>query len=252
MNRYKIKLDGLTDQNITISIKGSGNLLGYDDDVLSLVEDQTVDSINNVSDAEVRRFVPAADYSIQFQFWNGFSYVTSVAPLEFAPTDYTTAAAKNSFYVIQVFNSYRDEVNTKLHTGYFNGYDFTKTSLFSSYQYTSSMEFSNLYLPQEFLESLTGNTVYVKMLFYSAKSGKFYSFTNDNIGVTTQEKMYQAFTLDPVNMTYTLSPTPMVFKELLNSAYDQFINDPTASFNIEKTNYPSGNTFTIDGNYITT
>jgi len=251
MNRFKIKLNGLVDQKITIPITGAGNLLGYDDDVLSLVEDQTIDSINGVSDAEVRRFNPAIDYSIQFKFWNGFAFVTSVAPTEFASTAYTTTAAKNSFYIIQIFNSYKDEISKKIHTGYFNGYDFAKTTLSSIYQYTATMEFSNLYLSQDFIDTITGTTIYAKFLFYSAKSGKFYSFVNDNSSLTTQEKLYVQFTLNMSTMTYSLAPSQMILKELVNPEFDQFVNAPTESFPIEKTNYPSGNTFTIDGNYVT-
>jgi hypothetical protein len=257
MKKISIRLTD-NDQSIMIPLKGIGNLLGYDDDVTKAVEDETDTSINDVTDAETRRILPSASAIIQFQFWNGTIYTSNkVAPLEFTGfTDYNTVAAKNSFYVIQLFDSFRDEVQSKKHTGYYNGFDFAKSNLVASYTFNADNEFSNLYVAQSVLDSMSGTSrdFYIKFLFYSAKSGKFYSFFNQNApAVTTQEKLYHKININPNTLQYSFVPvyTPIVLRELLNPVYDSFVNATVQSIPVEKPNYPSGNTFDNSGSYIT-
>lgn len=258
MKRIAIKLTN-NNQNIMIPVGGIGNLLGYDDDITSLVEGETVTSINDVSDAETRRILPNTSASLIFYFWNKTLnvYQTKIAPNEFTgTTDYNTAAAKNSFYTIQVFDSFKDEVQSKKHTGYFNGFDFAKTSLNSVYNLNADREFSNLYIEQSVLNSITastGGTFYIKFLFYSAKSGVFYSFSaSTGSELTSQENMYRKITIDPLTLRWSLNPAgDLVFREIRNSSYESFINATVQSVTVEKPIYPSGNTFDNTGNYIT-
>ena len=258
MKRLTIKLRE-NDQTMIVPLKGINNLSGYDDDVLATSSIETTDSINVGDDAETRRLLPAVTNSIQFQFWEttSNSFVNLVAPDEFSgSTDFNTSAAKNSFYVIQLYDTFKDESNSKKHTGYYNGFDFAKTNLVSSYNFSPDNEFSNLYVSQKVLDGLSGLTrdFYIKFLFYSAKSGKFYSFINQNTpSVITQEKMYHKITINPNLLNYTFNPnySPLLLRELRNPAYDTFINNTVQSIPVEKPVYPSGNTFENTGNYIT-
>lgn len=258
MKRISLKLTN-NDQSMMIPIRGIGNLLGYDDDVTKAIEGETDSSINDVTDAETRRILPATSPGLTFYFWNSTlnTYQTKVAPDEFTgTTDYNTVAAKNSFYVIQVFDSFRDEVQSKKHTGYFNGFDFAKTNLNSIYTLTEDNEFSNLYIAQSVLDSITGTTggiFYLKFLFYCAKSGTFYSFSaSTGSQLTSQENMYRRIIIDPLTLRWTLNPAGgLVFREIRNPAYSTFVNDTVQSIPVEKPIYPSGNTFDNTGNYIT-
>ena len=258
MKRLTVKLRN-NDQSMIIPLKGINNLSGYDDDVLVTIDSETTDSINPGDDAETRRLLPAVTNPIQFQFWrsSSSSYVNLVAPDEFSGTsDYNTQGAKNSFYVVQFYDTTRDESNSKKHTGYYNGFDFAKTNLVSSYSFSPDNEFSNLYVSQKLLDGLSGATkdFYIKFLFYSAKSGKFYSFFNQNTpSITTQDKMYHKITIDPNMLNYTFNPnySPLLLRELRNPSYDTFINNTVQSIPVQKPVYPSGNTFDNTGHYIT-
>lgn len=256
MKRLKFKLYD-NDQNLIIPLKGINNLSGYDDDLLSMTTIETEESINIGNDAETRRLFPAVTNQIMFEFWRSSSnsFVNLVAPDEFSSNDYNTAGAKNSFYVIQLYDTFRDESNSKKHTGYYNGFDFAKSNLVSTYTFSPDNEFSNLYVAQNVLDSLSGITkdFYIKFLFYSGKSGKFYSFFNQNTpSVTTQEMMYHKITINPNTLTYSFNPnySPLLLRELRNPAYNTFINNTVQSIPVEKPVYPSGNTFKNDGEYI--
>lgn len=254
MRKITIQL-GTVDNTITLPMVSVGNLLGYDDSLEALIENETSVSVNDVTDLETRRILPQNSSNIQFYFWNGFGYVNQVAPIEFPPTAFTTTAAKNSFYIIQLFDSFNDENQKKLHTGYYNGFDFARTSLNANYQYNSNIEFSNIYLNETYLSSLTGiTTIYAKFLFYSANSGKFYPFFNYNDHtLNTQQQLYHTILLNPSARTYTFvnNYNLIVVRELVNAQYSAFINNTVSSFSLKKPVYPSGNTFTTDGTYIT-
>lgn len=244
------------DNIISIPITSRNNMLGYDDDIESLVNVETNNSINNVSDAETRRVLPANIYNATFRFWNGSSYVTNIAPLEFTNADIGSTQLSASFFIIQLYDSFSANTQTKYHTGYFNGYDFNQ-SLTSSFPslIKDTVEFSNLYLSQELLDSMSGITTdfYVKFTFYSGKSGKFYSFskTNPNLSqLSSEDLIYNKITVNPVTLTYTFAQAPDVYEIINNPAYDTLVNNTVPSFPVQKPTYPSGNTFTTDGTYI--
>lgn len=255
MKRISLKIQN-NDQSMIIPIKGIGNLLGYDDDVSAALTNETESSINEGNDSETRRILPEGNRSITFEFWNGSGYVNLVAPLELTgSTAFNTAGAKNSFYIIQLFDSFRDEIQSKKHTGYYNGFDFAKTNLNSIYSYNGDFEFTNLYVSQFLLDSMSGLTTsfYLKFLFYCAKSGKFYSFFNQNAPtVTTQEKLYYKINIDPNSLRYSFDPdySNLILRELRNPAYETFVNNTIQSIPIEKPVYPTGNTFNNSGNYV--
>lgn len=246
------------DKTFSIPITSRNNMLGYDDNIESLVNAETNNSINNVSDSETRRILPASIYGMTFNFWNGSNYVTSVAPLEFTASTYIGSTQLTaSFYIIQLYDSFSANTQTKYHTGYYNGFDFNG-SLTSSFPalLTGTTEFSNLYLSQNLLDSMSGLTTdfYVKFSFYSGKSGKFYSFSRTNPqsnSLSSEDLIYNKISVNPVTLTYTFAQTPNVYEIVNNPIYDTLINNTVPSFPVEKVNYPSGNTFTTDGTYIT-
>lgn len=261
--KFKIQL-GQNDTLVQIPITSQGCLSGYDDDVESMVTDETDASINNVSDAEVRRFLPDKEYELFFNFTGNSGYVTYLTPNEI--TGSTTGvtydtAVKNSFFVVQVYDGFKEETQNKKHTGYFNGYEFftdkDSGGYISQYTgYTADMEFSNFYLPINFFPE-TGSTnvvFYAKFMYYSAISGKFYVFFNGTDGDTppsSQGGLYFALTADTQTMQYSFGPTDtLTMFELVDTAYTTFVNNTVTSTPLEKPNYPTGTRFTLDGTYI--
>jgi hypothetical protein len=261
--KLQIKL-GSNDNKFSIPLISRNNMLGYDDNVQNIVNAETNKAINTVSDGEVRRVSIMNTYGVTFNFWNGSSYVPEVAPLEFTSINSGSTELKSSFYIIQLYDTFVGSTQTKYHTGYYNGYEFTASATPLNSIYTNALssesEFSDLYLSQNLLESITGATkdYYVKFSFYSGKSGKFYSFYNQaNSSLTTEEKLYNKITVIPYNNTnvnslkYSFNVGSLVLNELRNADYNTLINNTVPSFPVQKTTYPTGNTFTNDGIYIT-
>ena len=253
--RIKIKQSN-KDKKIVIPFGGVGNLLGYDDDINSLISNETDHSINNVTDLEVKRFKSFINsFSITFNFWDGSSYQTQLAPLDFAANSLNTFSneARNSFYVIQIFDSFDEDIQTKLHTGYFNGYDFIRRSfggLSTVYTVDNITEFLSNYINNSFFEGKTGLiTLYAKLFFYSAQSTKFYPFSYIQTASTLQE-IYIPVIFDLEMYTYTY-PTPnILFYEIPNLDYATLVNNTVQSIPIENSTFPTGNRFTTDGIYI--
>ena len=258
--KVKIKLSN-NDKNIILPIGGSANLLGYDDNVQTIINGETNTSVNTASDLEVRRF--DANYGsifTVFAFWNGSSYVTQLAPLDFAANglDKSSEQARNSFYVMQVFDDFNEATQTKLHTGYFNGYDFLNKSgggLSTDYTINSNnTEFLSIYISNSFLEEKNSQTIdlYVKFLFYSAQSGKFYPFSKTSYtSITKQEDIYRKITINTSTFKYTINGSTFSAYEIYNPDYSTLINNTVSSIPVQKPVYPSGNTFTETGNYET-
>lgn len=254
--KIQIKISD-NDKNIQIPITGINNLLGYDDNIQSIVNGETDTSINSTSDLEVRRFKQSSGITITFYFWDGSNFINELAPLDFAANSIgaTSNQAKNSFYLIQIFDTYDEAIQKKLHTGYFNGYDFLTraTDLETTYTFSNTSEFLDLYINNKFLENLTGSTVnvYAKYLFYSGQSSKFYPFYPFSYQDTAnkEEDIYQKIVLNLNNFNFNTSSFDV--REITNPDYSTLINNTVSSIPVEKPKYPNGNTFTEDGNYIT-
>jgi hypothetical protein len=251
--KYKFIL-GSNDQVFNISLTGRNDILGYDDNVENLINSESDNSINDVSDAEVRRILPISASTLNFNFWNTgtTSYVSTIAPNEFTSNDLYKSTLINSFYIIQVYNNFKEEIQKKYHTGYFNGYEFGVTSITSTYNFNLNLEFSNLYISQDLLNSMNGNDTdyYAKFSFYSAKTGKIYSFYNGDITSNTQNKLYCKISINPNTLKYRFYNSPTNLFELKNTIYDAYIKNTVPSYSIEKTTYPSGTTFTNEGKYV--
>ncbi len=248
------------DKTLTIPIISRTNPLGYDDNVSALVNSASDNSVNAGSDLEVRRFKRNNQFGelqgLTYRFFTGSTYATQLAPYDFAANGLTKISneVRNSFYLMQVYDSFDENTQTKLHTGYFNGYDFTTKSanLDSTYTATTeSTEFLDIYISNAFLETLSGVTtrLYAKFLFYSAQSSKFYPFGRME-NLVNQEDVYTRIDINPTTFKYSFVDSVFV-TEIVNPSYVELINNTVSSIPVQKTVYPAGNTFTSDGEYTT-
>jgi hypothetical protein len=252
MLKYKIQISPTgVDQNIPVNIKNETHLSGLSDDILNLVTDQTQLAINPTQDGEKRRFLPLNPVNINFMFWNGSSYVNNISPIDFPSiTATTTEAYTNSFYVCQVFDSAVEDKQNLLHNGYLNGFQFSLSTLSSNYAWSNNYEYADIHIPKYFLDTLTANTfqLYMKFLFYSGKTGKLHPFFTGTT-VSAEKDIYLRAIFDHTTRTYVLS-NGLVFSEFTNSDYVDTVNANVASVNIQKPVYPTGTTFTTDGQYV--
>lgn len=255
--KFKIKQSD-NDKKLVIPFGGNANLLGYDDDIQSLVTNETDNSINNTDDLEVKRFKSIIDgtFTMSFYFWNGASYQLQLAPLDFVANslDANSNEARNSFFVVQIFDTFDEDTQTKLHTGYFNGYDFlarpNSGGLGTDYNVNNTSEFLSMYIRNSFFHGMSSSVMlYARFYFYSAQSTKFYPFSNIQ-NPNTIEDIYIPMTFNLTTYKYSYPTFNIDFFEITNPAYATLVNNTADSIPVQQTAYPTGNTFTSDGIYI--
>lgn len=255
MLRQKIKISTTGDDAIiNIDLKSEYMLGDLSQDIDNLITKETDGSINDTFDEEKLRFMPSTNYSMIANFYStgSTSYVTNVAPNEFVSSATTSSAFVNSFYIFKVFDSTQENIQNLLHTSYLNGNNFIGFSS-NGYPWNLNYEYGDVHIPYSFLDPITANTVnlYAKLFFYSGKSGKVYPFSkNDPTTGGSEADQYNTLTLNRTTKRYTVT-TPFSFYEITNPIYVDLVNDSVDSIGIEKPTYPSGNTFTIDGQYVT-
>jgi hypothetical protein len=255
MLKQKVKLSTTgEDANIFIDFSSEYKFGGLEEDIEKLIEEETNISINSTADGEKTRFMPSASVSLSVNFYRNStaSYVTNVAPNEFTSADIKSSQFLNSFFTYSVFDTTNENVQEQLHTGYLNGANFNGIN--SVYTWSSKFEYPDIHIPNSFLAAQTTSTfsAYMKLNFYSGKSGKVYPFSKANPLTTSpfsEVNIYNKLTFDLTTKKYTVT-SPFSFYEITNPSYVNVINQSVESVAVEKPTYPTGNTFTLDGKYI--
>ena len=259
--KHKIKLKPTVDQQVGITFSENVGLSGLQEDIDNYVAEQTGLSINDVDDAETFRYRPDDTFTMKVYFWNGSTYSISYEQAGFTTGETATRdeVVLRSFFMLQVYDSVSTQNQTLLHTGYYNGYNFiveNDTDATYFFYPEDEDEFANLYIPQSFINSMTGDTVdvYGKLSFYNAKTGELQLFSQKHgfLGSyelpTVEEDLYTTLTLSA--STFSYDPDSMYAHELKNTDYVEKINNTVDSFDNQKPTYPTGNTFVNTGEYV--
>jgi hypothetical protein len=258
--KQKIRFLPNKDQNIQFVLKEDTKSNGLQQDIDNLIAEETGLSINDVEDGEKFRYLPDSTETLKAYFYSGGTYDTSYENAGFTSgeTSSRNEVILRSFYIMQVYDSVSTENQTLLHTGYFNGYNFIRIDDQTTvYAYDSEDEFSYLYLPQWYIDSLSGQTttLYGKISFYNAKTGKLQLFSHATQGFpasykepTVDADLYFDLDLDPINFSY--DGGTIYAYEIQNTEYTNKINRTISSFDNKKPTYPTGNTFINTGRYI--
>jgi len=251
--KEKLRLVPNLDQNIKITLSSNNNLNGLQQSIDDVIEKETGLSINPADDGEKFRYSPLSAYTLTLIFNLSGTTGSSYQLAGFSSSDITsrTEAILRSFYVMQVYDSTVSENQTLLHTGFFNGFNFlnynTGQTIYSDF---ISDEFVSLYLPQWFIESLSGEstTLYSKISFYNGKTGKLDIFHGGTgTTATTEADFYFNILLDPDNFLYQIGN--VIGIEITNSDYIDKMNNTLNSFNIQTPAYPLGTKFNNTGTY---
>lgn len=252
--KEKILFSG-KDIKIKLPLSTNTNLSGLQQSISEYIERETGLSINPATDGETfRLLLNNLTQTYTFKFHNGTSYSNTLLNAGFTTEDieFGTEFIKSSFYIMQVFDSINGDNQTLLHSSFYNGYNITGST--STYTINSTLEFPNLYIEEDFLNSTSASTitVYSKFYFFNAKLGKLHSFLNESSELlTTEDKMYFPLKINKNTRRYSFNNGISVScKEMINVNYNQQINDSLDIFSREKPTYPTGNTFTNTGIYI--
>ena len=252
--KEKLRLVPNRDQNFTISLSSNNDLNGLQQAVNDVIEKETGLSINPADDGEKFRYSPTTGYTLNVYFYSGGSYYNTYEGAGFVSSDISSrsVAILSSFYIMQVYDSTATENQTLLHTGYFNGFNFLNyNSGNTQYADFTNDEFVSLYLPNWFIDSLSGETttLYAKISFYNAKTGKLDIFYNGVpfVAPTGETQFYFTIALYPTSFNYEMGNIGAL--EITNSEYVNKMNNTLASFDNKKPTYPSGTNFNSDGTY---
>lgn len=256
--KEKIVFKARTNQYIEIPLTENVGFLGIQDDINDFVAEETGLSINEVDDAETFRYLPSgATNELNIYFLSGGTYYDNYEAAGFTSgeTSSLDEVIMRSFYLIQVYDSTSTQNQTLLSSGYYNGFNFIRENdLTTTYNYNSDDEFSNIYLPNWFIEALGSGTttIYGKVSFYNATTGKLQLFSNSTTGIYVEPTVdgdgYFEIELDPD--TYSYDVDTIYSYEMSNAEYVDKINQTLDSFDNTKPTYPSGNTFVNTGKYI--
>ena len=256
LKKYKVKFNRKS-TIITFGLSSNGDSSGHQEGINSFVEDQTGLSPNPSDDLDKFRYTPVSASTYTFKFYNTgtTSYDTNLSTTGLVSASAVTYDDKifGSFYIIQLFNTFKTEAQQKLHTGYYNGYSFIVNTGTTVYNLDSETEFTNHYISNNFINNLTGatsaTTLYGKFLFYNASTGKLHWFINEDLsGNTTEQKLYVTFEFNFDNKSY-VPPANINLLETINTGYTNQLNNTLESFFIERASFPdgtalSGNTYT--------
>ena len=248
--------------NIKISFASQDNFSGLQQEIDRQTSITTVDLINPVTDEEKRRFVKASSPSIQafnFRFYNGAAYVPSYTAAGFttAELEDKTLNVRNSFWIFDFYDSYDPNKQIRLFSTYYTQIK-SSTPSFPAANVNNQLYY--LYVPKSYTDTFTGltATVYAKISFFNAKTGKLQLMLNErNLSKTTGEVMCFKVELDLYYRTWkyiiTGTGTDVKGKELANSAYVDRVNDTVNDFDNQQQVYPDGNTYNYqDNDYLTT
>ena len=242
------------DISIKIPLGANVNPNGLQQAINEYIERETGLSINEVEDGETFRFRSTTNRSIRPYFWDGATLDDTLLNAGFTQNeiDNKDDVLTDSFYILQVYDSIISENQTLLHNSYYNGNKIEFAS--STVLLAPEDEVANFYIPEWFInENNDGSNtinVYVKLLFFNAKTGKlqvFYNYFKETSD--EQDKEYFDGTIFLSDRTYTLETNALRFSEYKNQAYIDKVNESLNSFENQVPQFPAGNKFNEDGTY---
>lgn len=258
--KERIKFNGL-DLNIKFGIKGNEDVIGIQQEIDELTNETKTDLINPIVDGEVRRFKydPSINGAeLKFFFSNDLSqYSNTFQYAGFSTSEILNLNTKllNSFYIIEIYDTYDPFTQTKILTNYMTKIsDGENNGSFQIPYYKISVNNKNqlyyLHVPKSSIDSMYGATkyLYMKLTFFNAIDGSVSLFYNkENELLSTAEKMYFKIRINKNTLTWRFInkyyPNISAFELSPNSAYVNRVKNTVNAQDVKKQNYPAGVVF---------
>jgi hypothetical protein len=246
--QFKLLNNGL-DKSIDIPLSYNINTVGEQDALDNYINQVTNNSINENSDIEKFKFKNNDNINISFNYSGVTSYNTNYITIGFTTDEINLNkdSYKNSFYIIDLYDSFNSNIQNKITTNYFTVLGNTG---FSSYVVSpiNNNQLAFLYVPLNIINNITGNTAtfYIRYSFFNAKLGKLHLFyNNENVNILTDEKYYYKIVININNKSFNFITTipNLTPLEVVNNNYIDKFNRSLDILPQKVQNYPSGNTF---------
>jgi hypothetical protein len=252
MDRYKIKYKIGKELSFNLQLSQADiDLVDYKESNDNLLSGTKQDTINIIEKGEIVKFSPEQSSSTLTFNFNGIYNYTAVG-FDVAEINNMVDAYKKCNYIFQVYDSINSINQSLIHTGYLNGYNILTSGGTSIHNVSLSTESFNIYISKSFLETVSGNsfTLYFKIFLYVAKNGNLVPFTQNVTPLLAETQQYFAYSFNKSTRKYNF-PIAESFKQLPSSAYTDIVNQSVDSIALQKTTFPSGNLFNVDGSYET-
>jgi len=236
------------DMNVKFTLSSKNDFTGYQQEIDKLALSTSINSINPVSDEEVRKFKLAPDVGqkeFTFLFFYNDTYLDYFPPTFLGSGGDYNSTMFNSFFIMDFYDSYNIKSQTKIFTTYL-----TKVGGRPIYDISADPDINGRqlyywYVPLSYINAHTGTTCvgYIKFSFFCAKTGTIINFYNAYITQDTPEKLFFKVELNLLNKTWKIIDSPFVnAKELINADYANKINATFDKTNNQTQSYPENNT----------
>lgn len=264
------------DINIRISLTGSNNFTGYQQEIDKLTNFNALDITNPVEDEEVRRFGHIDNNVTQIRFAfhvpasNTFVSTLTESGFQMGDIEISNSAIQNSFYIVDFYDSFDRYSQNKLFSNYSTkilgaGRRISDMNR-SVYRINTTSQFYYTNVPVWFIEAAGSDEIlnpyggssdiviiYARFLFYNAKTGTVFAFYNaDNNLLTTDERYYVRTELNLSNFTWRFISPSVTSEDILqlreierprNVKFNEKVNKTVDKFKQETINPPTGNVF---------
>lgn len=243
--------------SIKIPFGNSDNFLGLQQEIDAQTQFVTNELINPAVDEERIRYKATntpTDAILSFWFYNG-TYVNTFVGAGFTTNEFQGNADNftNSFFILDLYNTYDIFTQTKIFTTYLT----KKGNTIPQYKISASTnQFYYLHIPMSYITNQTGETsiCYAKFMFYNAKEGNVATFYNsDNSTATNGSRIHFQIELNHVTKTWRfVAPFyPNIWAyQITNDAYTTKVDNTVDNTNVSQATPPSGTTFDYTGSRI--
>lgn len=245
MLNYKLRYNN-TNNNIIIPLNKDLDFIGDENFI-----DESDLIIEDFIDNEISMYTLSNNVNLIFNFFNN-TYQTNFKSAGFTDDDInlSTKGYRYSYILFQVYDNFKASSQTLLHNGFIPLYLFPNQTIseFDIKPNIKYYEFNNLYISNNY--PLVDNQIlYVNFKFYNAKTGKLQIFFNQNINLTSEERLYFKLTVNKQNKTYNFNNSTISAFQFLNQAFIDKINERNKNEN-KSPIFTTGELFDINGNYI--
>lgn len=242
---------------ISFPLSAGINISGYQQEIDGITEQTKQELINPIEDFEITRFrySNGSGNRLSFNFLNSSntSRNTTYTNAGFTSAEISEPADvfRNSFFILNFYDTYSSNTQTRLFTNYQ-----TKLGSTPLFQLDDNESYEMCYanVPNWFLETENSTFIvaYLKLSFYNAKDGKLQLFFNQSINnINDPKNLYFTVYFYPQTKTWRFTRDETASEVNPTYAYVQRNNDTFQNFENKKQTYPTGNVFEDDGTYDT-
>jgi hypothetical protein len=238
---------------LTINLGTTDGLTGEQQEIDKQIQFTTNESINAADDGEIRRMITRNTQTFKFYFrGSGGVYDDTLSAAGFTTDEISLydLNLRNSFYIFDFFDTRNPNNQTRLFRTYLTKVK-RNAAGDTTYSTSNTPQIEYIYVPLWYInqQESTTVTVYLRLMFYDAKTGDVIVFLNqDQEGNDGYNKYFFNTSLRFSDMTWYVSSS-VDAKEVEGNSYTDRIQETAGEFQNQEQYYPSGAFLPETGTY---